>query len=143
MGDPKFGVSLSLSLSLSLPRSLAFALTPCLPVSLPTLSLVDLSESWYQALTYRSASLANASIFALQLSDAQNLALSSKETTINANKRIGWPQRSPTFGAPKQSHHGKFRKRGSHGPDHFCDLCADMCRAMKVQIMSCPSKKSC
>ena len=44
----------------------------------------------------------------------------------------GWPQRSPTFGPPEQSHHGI----------HLCDLCRiRMCRVATIQITSCPPKK--
>ena len=37
----------------------------------------------------------------------------------HALRIFGWPQRSPTFGPPQQSHHGEFRKIGNSWAEAF------------------------
>ena len=54
---------------------------------------------------------------------------------------LGWPQRSPTFGPPEQSCHGKFRKIQKFPGRNISVICPGSCRVKEIQITSCPSKK--
>ena len=61
--------------------------------------------------------------------------------SIPGSPGIDWAaQRSPTFGSPEQSCHGKFRKS-----EFLCQnisvICPESCRVTEIQITSCPSKK--